>query len=91
MGVEVHVTKPGSGMSGLPFIANNSVVVLTSMLVQGPTPQRGQTVTVHCTGYVESTGKKFWRYDDDDDDDDDDEDDDGNDAPIITTLNALYL
>merc|ERR1712000_83606 len=23
-------------------------------------PQKGQKVTVHCTGYVVATGKKFW-------------------------------
>ena len=26
----------------------------------GPTPQRGQTVTVHCTGIITETNKKFW-------------------------------
>merc|ERR1711879_54462 len=26
----------------------------------GVKPARGQTVTVHCTGYVVSTGYKFW-------------------------------
>lgn len=26
----------------------------------GAHPEPGQKVTVHCTGYVEATGKKFW-------------------------------
>eukprot|EP00008_Paramoeba_atlantica_P004437 CAMPEP_0201487328 /NCGR_PEP_ID=MMETSP0151_2-20130828/12243_1 /ASSEMBLY_ACC=CAM_ASM_000257 /TAXON_ID=200890 /ORGANISM="Paramoeba atlantica, Strain 621/1 / CCAP 1560/9" /LENGTH=110 /DNA_ID=CAMNT_0047872329 /DNA_START=26 /DNA_END=358 /DNA_ORIENTATION=- len=26
----------------------------------GPKPQKGQTVTVHCTGIVTDTNKKFW-------------------------------
>ena len=26
----------------------------------GPTPQRGQKVTVHCTGILTATNKKFW-------------------------------
>lgn len=26
----------------------------------GPSPKAGQQVSVHCTGYVVSTGKKFW-------------------------------
>eukprot|EP00033_Pygsuia_biforma_P001529 GCRY01001724.1.p1 GENE.GCRY01001724.1~~GCRY01001724.1.p1 ORF type:complete len:110 (+),score=13.14 GCRY01001724.1:67-396(+) len=26
----------------------------------GPNPTKGQTVTVHCTGIVKATNKKFW-------------------------------
>eukprot|EP01104_Vermistella_antarctica_P018951 TRINITY_DN7213_c0_g1_i1.p2 TRINITY_DN7213_c0_g1~~TRINITY_DN7213_c0_g1_i1.p2 ORF type:complete len:119 (-),score=12.31 TRINITY_DN7213_c0_g1_i1:55-390(-) len=26
----------------------------------GASPQKGQEVTVHCTGVVQATGKKFW-------------------------------
>eukprot|EP01113_Clastostelium_recurvatum_P013424 TRINITY_DN1709_c0_g2_i1.p1 TRINITY_DN1709_c0_g2~~TRINITY_DN1709_c0_g2_i1.p1 ORF type:complete len:120 (-),score=24.12 TRINITY_DN1709_c0_g2_i1:96-428(-) len=26
----------------------------------GPTPQRGQKITVHCTGYLQEGMKKFW-------------------------------
>jgi len=26
----------------------------------GPTPQRGQNVTVHCTGILTESNKKFW-------------------------------
>lgn len=36
------------------------VEVQTTKPGNGPTPQKGQTVSVHCTGYVVSTGKKFW-------------------------------
>ena len=27
----------------------------------GPQPKAGQRITVHCTGIIQSTGKKFWR------------------------------
>eukprot|EP00735_Rhodelphis_limneticus_P013897 TRINITY_DN785_c0_g1::TRINITY_DN785_c0_g1_i1::g.18470::m.18470 TRINITY_DN785_c0_g1::TRINITY_DN785_c0_g1_i1::g.18470 ORF type:complete len:125 (-),score=40.27,sp/Q8LGG0/FKB12_ARATH/60.71/3e-41,FKBP_C/PF00254.23/3.1e-24 TRINITY_DN785_c0_g1_i1:77-409(-) len=26
----------------------------------GRKPQKGNTITVHCTGFVAATGKKFW-------------------------------
>jgi len=26
----------------------------------GGTPTKGQTITVHCTGFIQSTGAKFW-------------------------------
>ena len=28
--------------------------------LDAPTPKKGQSVTVHCTGIVQATGKKFW-------------------------------
>ena len=28
--------------------------------LDAPLPQKGQSVTVHCTGIVQATGKKFW-------------------------------
>jgi peptidylprolyl isomerase len=28
----------------------------------GPTPQKGQTVTVHCTGNLINPTRKFWWY-----------------------------
>ena len=32
---------------------------------QGPTPKRGNTVTVHCTGFLAEGHKKFWSTKDD--------------------------
>lgn len=37
------------------------VIRRTSVAGHGPTPARGQTVTVHCTGIITATGAKFWR------------------------------
>ena len=37
------------------------VTVEVTKAADGPKPQRGQRVTVHCTGYVAATGAKFWR------------------------------
>ncbi len=27
----------------------------------GPTPKKGANITVHCTGTIQATLKKFWR------------------------------
>lgn len=36
------------------------VVVNKTKEGNGPSPSKGNKVTVHCTGYVTATGKKFW-------------------------------
>ena len=36
------------------------VTVETTKQGSGASPQKGQNVTVHCTGFVIASGKKFW-------------------------------
>ena len=36
--------------------------VLTAPTAGAQSVQAGRTVTVHCTGYLKSSMKKFWRY-----------------------------
>ena len=46
------------------FRASSILMGVTKRVIKsgsGPTVQKGQNLTVHCTGKL-SDGKKFWRY-----------------------------
>ena len=46
-----------------PIAVSDGVTKTILSQGNGPDVKKGSTITVHCTGILAATNKKFWRFD----------------------------